>query len=96
MDRIINGDCLVEMKQFPDKHFDLVLTDPPYGIGEAANDNKSRSKLAKSKDYGKADWDNKTPDQTYFDEIFRVSKNQIIFGGNYFILPPSPCWDRLG
>ena len=92
IDRIMEGDCLEVMKQFPDKCFDLVLTDPPYGIGEAAGKNESRGCLAKSKDYGYSDWDDKIPDAAYFDEIFRVSKNQIIFGGNYFILPPSSCW----
>jgi site-specific DNA-methyltransferase (adenine-specific) len=89
-----NIDCLEFLKVMPDKCFDLCLTDPPYGIGEANNDNKSRSCIAQSKDYGKADWDNKIPSKEYFDEIIRVSKNQIIFGGNYFIenLKNSSCW----
>ena len=107
VDTIICGDCLEEMRQFPDKYFDLCLTDPPYGIGEAAGKNQSRSKafgskthaahntrktVIPSKDYGNAAWDNKPPSEELFDELFRVSKNQIIFGGNYFCLPPSPCW----
>lgn len=82
------------MKQVPDKYFDLVLTDPPYGIGESKKDNASRGCLGKSKSYDKKDWDNKIPAKEIFDEIKRVSKNQIIFGGNYFIeyLNNSSCW----
>jgi site-specific DNA-methyltransferase (adenine-specific) len=91
---IIQGDCLEVMKGFADKSFDLVLTDPPYGIGEAAGKNKSRGLLAISKDYGNEAWDNQIPSREYFDEMRRVSKNQIIFGGNYFVeyLENSPCW----
>lgn len=91
---IIEGDCLEVMRGFADKSFDLVLTDPPYGIGEAAGKNKSRSKLAVAKDFGDEDWDDERPSKEFFDEIRRVSKNQIIFGGNYFadFLPPSQRW----
>lgn len=94
MNQIIHGDCIEVMKTFPDKSFDLVLTDPPYGIGEAAGKNKSRGLLAISKDYGNEGWDNERPSKEYFDEIRRVSKHQIIFGGNYFAdyLPPSQRW----
>ena len=86
------GDCLTIMPQL--EPADLVLTDPNYGIGEAAGKNKSRSCLAKSKDYGNKTWDNKTPPQEAFDLMISKSKNQIIFGGNYFIeyLKNSPCW----
>lgn len=92
--KITCADCMDLLKQLPDKCVDLVLTDPPYGIGEANGKNASRGKLAIAKDYGKKDWDNKIPDKEIFDEIFRVSKNQIIFGGNYFIefLHNSNCW----
>lgn len=89
---IILGDSLEVMKGFADKSFDLVLTDPPYGIGEAAGKNKSRSKLAIATDYGNASWDDSPPTREFFDEMMRVSRNQIIFGGNYFGLPPSSCW----
>lgn len=94
MIEVITGDCLEVMKKYPDKYFDLVLTDPPYGIGEAAGKNKSRSNLAVAKDYGNLDWDNRIPRQEYFREMQRVSRNQIIFGGNYFAeyLHNSPCW----
>lgn len=91
--KIINADCSDVMKQLPDKSVDLVLTDPPYGIGEAAGKNKTRvGGLAQAKDYGFKDWDNSTPSIEVFNEIKRVSKNQIIFGGNYFQLPPTNCW----
>jgi len=71
---------------------DLVLTDPPYGIGEAAGKNKSRGKLAVSKDYGDEAWDNAPPDAALIDLARSKGRYQIIFGGNYFHLPPSPCW----
>ena len=88
------GDCLEGMKLVPDKSIDLILTDPPYGIGEAAGSNRSRSKLARAKDYGNLEWDNAIPNDVIFEEMKRVSKNQIIFGGNYFaaILGNSSCW----
>lgn len=91
---IINADCMDILKELPDKCIDLVLTDPPYGIGEAKKNNASRGKLAIAKDYGKKDWDNSIPSKEIFNEIFRVSKNQIIFGGNYFVeyLTNSSCW----
>lgn len=84
------------MAKYPDNHFDLAIVDPPYGIGESSNDNKGRSKLAKSKDYGSKKWDDKAPNKDYFTELKRVSKNQIIFGANHFIenIPEanSSCW----
>ena len=94
VNKIYNDDCLNVLKQLPDKSIDLVLTDPPYGIGEAKKNNASRGKLAIAKDYGKKDWDDRIPQKEIFDEIFRVSKNQIIFGGNYFVeyLNNSSCW----
>lgn len=94
MNEIILGDCLDYMRTLPDKCFDLVLTDPPYGIGEANGKNKSRGYLDPARDYGKKDWDAAAPSKEYFDEMRRVSKNQIIFGGNYFAeyLTNSPCW----
>ena len=101
-----NMDCMEGMKQFPDKFFDLAIVDPPYGIGVMSmNYTKSGAvrthgySAAKRRDYRKqAEWDVK-PDQAYFDELFRISKHQIIWGGNYFadMLPPSKsfiCWDK--
>ena len=92
LNRIYNMDCLEGMKQMDNKSIDLVLTDPPYGIGEAAGKNKTRDGLTQATDYGDLDWDDAPPTKEYFNEIFRISKNQIIFGGNFFELPPSPCW----
>ena len=94
INKIYNADCLELMKDIPDNYFDLCLTDPPYGIGKAKKNNASRSKLAIAKDYGKKDWDNSIPSKEIFNEFFRVSKNQIIFGGNYFVeyLKNSSCW----
>src|SRR6185312_12995857 len=72
--------------------FDLLLTDPPYGIGEAAGKNKSRTNLAVARDYGDDDWDNEPPAPEIIARMRLQSDWQIIFGGNYFELPPSSCW----
>jgi DNA modification methylase len=90
--KVIEGDCLEVMKDMPDKCVDLVLTDPPYGIGEAAGKNRGRGLLAKPKDYGSEGWDNKPVAPEYIDEVMRVAENQIIFGGNFYSLPPTACW----
>jgi site-specific DNA-methyltransferase (adenine-specific) len=90
-----NRDCVEAMKEYPDNYFTLCVVDPPYGIGESLKDNKSRSKLGKSKAYTKKDWDLSAPEQQYFNELQRVSKNQIVWGANHFIsrLPiDSSCW----
>lgn len=89
------GDCIELMRDYQDDHFDLILTDPPYGIGVCKNSGKMGGDvLAKNTDYGTCTWDTKRPDKEYFDEMIRISKNQIIFGGNYFIdyLYPTSCW----
>ena len=98
------GDCLDIMRDMPDKCIDLVLTDPPYGIGitgkvggdKPFGSNKTRIEgggICKAKEYISFD-DSNVPDKIYFDELRRISKNQIIFGGNYFadMLPASSCW----
>ena len=95
----IQGDCLEIMKQMPDKCIDLVLTDPPYGIGESNEKNASRGKLAQTTDFGHYEWDKEKISKEYFDEMVRISKNQIIFGGNYYgsILGDTSCyivWDK--
>lgn len=89
---LYHADCLTIMPEL--EPVDLVLTDPNYGIGEAAGKNKSRTKLAVATDYGNDDWDNDIPPKEIFDYILSHSKHQIIFGGNYFIeyLKNSPCW----
>lgn len=71
---------------------DAVVTDPPYGIGEARNDNPSRSVLAQSKDYGASDWDDNPADPETIAHLRAISDWQVIFGGNYFDLPASSCW----
>jgi len=72
------------MAEYEDNHFDLAIVDPPYGIGidKAMNANKGKQGF---KEYHKSDWDNNAPSQEYFDELKRVSKNQIIWGANYMI-----------
>lgn len=91
------GDCLEVMQEYPDNYFDLILTDPPYGIDAANYDiggTQHGNSKAECKIYGKKDWDKERLDKKYFDEMLRVSKNQIIFGGNYYTdyLTPSSCW----
>jgi site-specific DNA-methyltransferase (adenine-specific) len=84
------------MKGYPDKYFELAVVDPPYGIGEDGSKNNSRGKLAKAKDYKAfAGNDISSPNIEYFNELIRISKNQIIFGSNHFIskIPyDSSCW----
>jgi len=102
IDRIYCGDCLNIMRGMHDRAVDLVLTDPPYGIGEAAGKNVTRGGRVgsrsggrvKARDYGNLAWDDARALPDYVDEIRRISKNQIIFGGNYYadLLDPSSCW----
>lgn len=90
LNNIYNEDCLEAMKQIPDKYFDLCIVDPPYGID--INHNMGRRKGDKNSNYKKVDWDSEPPSKEYFDELFRVSKNQIIWGANYFSMPPTKCF----
>ena len=83
------GDCL-EILPTLDK-VDAVVTDPPYGIGEAAGKNKSRTNLATAIDYGFSDWDDK-PVHEAIPLILKVAPEVIIFGGNFYEVPPSSCW----
>jgi len=104
LNKIYNMDCLEGMRQIPDNYIDLILTDPPYGIniGSKIGGNKpfgsnkvtvGGESLCKVKEYTPFD-DRKIPSREVFEEMFRISKNQIIFGGNYFVeyLKNSPCW----
>lgn len=97
LNRLYNMDCMVGMKEFPDKYFDLAIVDPPYGL--PSDSTHGRGKLKNriiNKDCIHA-WD-VAPTREYFEELFRISKNQIIWGGNYFDLPPSRCfvcWDKV-
>jgi len=93
--QVFNEDCMEVMARYPDKYFDLAVVDPPYGIGEDGESNHSRSKIAKAKIYTPKNWDKEPPNKMYFDELIRVSKNQIIWGANHFIsrIPfDSSCW----
>jgi len=89
-------DCVEFMRGLSDKAFDLAVVDPPYGVGEDGLKNHSRSKIAKSKEYTPKQWDKNPPNYAYFEQLIRVSKNQIIFGANHFIqnIPDanSSCW----
>ena len=92
---VFNEDCMVGMARYPDNYFDLAVVDPPYGINI---NNQSQGKgggVARKINYTKKDWDKSTPEIIYFNELRRVSKNQIIWGANHFIskLPfDSSCW----
>lgn len=125
---VYNTCCLIKMKEYPDKYFDLAVVDPPYGINaqsmQMGQTNKRKHSTGhvsgfdstavrlrkdrltsgggklKGRNLNNADinWDNKIPDPEYFEELFRISKNQIIWGGNYFPLPPTRCmvvWDKM-
>lgn len=90
---VYNTDCLAAMKEYPDGYFDLAVVDPPYGIGMDGGNVGYKG----ANNFVKKNWDSKTPEFEYFDELRRISKNQIIWGGNYFTLPPSRCflvWDK--
>jgi site-specific DNA-methyltransferase (adenine-specific) len=85
---ITNEDNMELMARYPDKHFELAIVDPPYGIDEnMRSGSRPINKMYQEKEI----WDI-VPKPEYFSELFRVSKNQIIWGGNYFPLPPSRCW----
>jgi len=71
---------------------DAVVTDPPYGIGIAKRGTLGTARLAPVQDYGKSDWDNSPPDAEIFRILLAMSRSQIVFGGNFFDLPPSSCW----
>lgn len=91
--KLYNADCMDIMKQYPDKYFDLAVVDPQYGI----NIETSGTYFKQFKTKG---WDNEIPNEVYFNELKRVSKNQIIWGGNYFLdyLQNTKClliWDKM-
>jgi site-specific DNA-methyltransferase (adenine-specific) len=97
---VFNMDCVEGMKSYPDKYFDLAIVDPPYGIMDRMyNGGDRNSSTIKFKKHIKEKrWDEAIPTDKYFNELFRVSKNQIIWGGNYFDLPPTRCfvcWEKM-
>lgn len=91
---LIHGDCMDGMKNTPDKFYDLAICDPPYGISQPAFRKESGNKATKTTEYHNAVYKQNAPDKTYFDELFRVSKEQIIWGGNYYndLLPAGRKW----
>jgi site-specific DNA-methyltransferase (adenine-specific) len=93
MIRLYNQCCLEAMAGMKDKAFELAIVDPPYGIGVNSMNMGSRQTVRPDN----RKWDDTTPPPEYFEELQRVSINQVIWGGNYFILPPSRCfiiWDK--
>ena len=92
---VTNEDCMEGMTRYPDKYFDLAIVDPPYGINMDGG-NIGGNNCGKTKDYTKKNWDNKIPDKEYFNELKRISKNQIIWGANHFVeniyQSNSSCW----
>jgi len=94
INKIHNQDCLEAMKLMQDNQFDLAIVDPPYGIGDKFKGGKTGK--MNFNEVVEKDWD-KVPSKEYWNELFRVSKDQIVWGGNYFDLPPTRCfivWDK--
>ena len=97
-----NMDCMEGMKEIPDKYFDLAIVDPPYGIGASEKNStdkkQSKNSATNSKYYGDQKWDDNVPVKEYFEELIRVSKNQIIWGVNYypydFLVGGRIYWDK--
>lgn len=92
-----NIDCMEYMKGIPDKYFDLAIVDPPYNLSKSSTRGCGKLKGRILNANPIHDWDI-APSKEYFDELFRVSKNQIIWGANYFDLPPTRCvicWDKM-
>ncbi len=87
------GDCMEVLPTLP--KVDAVITDPPYGIGADRNlraNKQHGNAAAPSKDYGQSDWDSRPPDDDLINEVIRAGRLAVLWGGNYFGLPPSPCW----
>ena len=92
---LFHADCMEIMKLYPDKHFDLAIVDPPYGLGMGCGAGETRGNGKKKKDlYTPKKWDTSKPTAEYWKELFRVSKNKVVWGGNYFtdMLPVSRGW----
>ncbi len=93
---ITNEDNMALMARYPDNYFDLAIVDPPYGIESFKNIKETKNKIKNR--FVSGIWNDNYPTELYFNELFRVSKNQIIWGGNYFNLPPTRCyifWDKM-
>lgn len=97
LNRLYNMDCMEGMAQIPDKYFELAIVDPPYGIKRYEREDGGNSKKITCFGGNTSNWNNRKPTQDYFDELFRVSRKQIIWGGNNFELPTSEyfvVWDK--
>jgi len=95
LSEVTNEDCMEGMARYPDNYFDLAIVDPPYGIGRSGQtETFTKNPKHKRKHFADKGWDNETPASEYWNELFRVSKNQIVFGANYFTeyLPASMGW----
>ena len=93
LSEIFNEDCMEFMKRIPDKYYELAIVDPPYGIGMDGGNVGYKG----YNNFEKKNWDKEIPPPEYFTELFRISKNQIIWGGNYYGLPATRCflvWDK--
>ena len=93
-------DCIEGMKQYPDNYFDLAVVDPPYGLGKRTTDggSKKNTQTKFMEDIRRSNWDDNVPPPEYWEQLFRVSKNQIVWGGNYFGLPAHRTfivWDKM-
>jgi len=95
MIELFNQDCMEGMREYPDNHFELAIVDPPYGNNDAIGIQNSGGHCADRKDYKQ--FINIAPSREYFDELKRVSKIQIIWGGNFFGLKGGYiCWNKRG
>lgn len=93
---VFNIDCMKYMRSVPDNHFALAIVDPPYGLSKKSTQGAGKLKNRTLNRSTIQQWDVR-PGKEYFDELFRISENQIIWGGNYFELPPTRCfvcWDK--
>jgi len=85
MINITNEDNMELMSRYDDNYFDLAIVDPPYGIGISGQKKQKKGKKSDRKHHKEKGWDNEIPSEKYFKELFRISKNQIIWGANYFV-----------
>jgi site-specific DNA-methyltransferase (adenine-specific) len=95
LNKLYNTDCMEAMKDIPNKYFELAIVDPPYGLDKSSLNGSGKLKH-RALNRMNTDWDI-APTEEYFNELFRISQNQIIWGGNYFNLPPSRgfvIWDK--
>jgi len=97
---LYNEDCMELMKRYPDNHFELAIVDPPYGLGKRTTDggSKRNTQTKFMNDIRRSNWDDCLPASEYWEQLFRVSANQIVWGGNYFGLPAHRAfivWDKM-